>query len=104
VNPASGKSVTSLSVMRLIPDPPGRIVSGEINFYQKDGTKVDLTKISEEQMRKFRGNEISIDISRTNDFTQSCVYCGDQVVEAIMLHQNMSKKEAQQITLNMLRK
>src|SRR3954462_9975437 len=56
----SGKSVTSLSVMRLIPNPPGRIVSGQINFYQKDGTVVDLTKITEEEMRKYRGNEISM--------------------------------------------
>jgi peptide/nickel transport system ATP-binding protein len=100
----SGKSVTSLSVMRLIPDPPGRIVSGEINFYQKDGTKVDLTKISEEQMRKFRGNEISMIFQEPMTSLNPVFTCGDQVVEAIMLHQNMSKKEAQQITLNMFEK
>ena len=52
----SGKSVTSLSAMRLIPNPPGRIASGEINFHKKDGSIVDLTKISEEEMRKYRGN------------------------------------------------
>src|SRR5271168_1760921 len=56
----SGKSVTSLSIMRLIPNPPGRIVSGEINFYTKEGQKIDLTKISEEEMRKYRGNEIAM--------------------------------------------
>src|ERR1700684_4319138 len=52
----SGKSVTSLSIMRLIPDPPGRIVSGEILFHKRDGTTVDLTKISEAEMRKYRGD------------------------------------------------
>ncbi len=100
----SGKSVTSLSVMRLIPDPPGRIVSGEINFYQKDGSKIDLTKISEEEMRKFRGNEISMIFQEPMTSLNPVFTCGDQVVEAIMLHQKMSKKEAQEITLRMFEK
>ncbi|MBK7148790.1 MAG: ABC transporter ATP-binding protein [Bacteroidetes bacterium] len=100
----SGKSVTSLSVMRLIPDPPGRIVSGEINFYQKDGSKVDLTKISEEEMRKFRGNEISMIFQEPMTSLNPVFTCGDQVVEAIMLHQKMSKKQAQEITLRMFEK
>ena len=52
----SGKSVTSLSIMRLIPNPPGRIASGQIIYHTKDGKQIDLTKLSEEDMRKYRGN------------------------------------------------
>jgi peptide/nickel transport system ATP-binding protein len=100
----SGKSVTSLSVMRLIPNPPGRIASGEINFYQKDGTKVDLTKISEEEMRKFRGNEISMIFQEPMTSLNPVFTCGDQVVEAIMLHQKVDKKKAEEITLAMFEK
>ncbi len=100
----SGKSVTSLSVMRLIPNPPGRIASGEINFYQKDGTKVDLTKISEEEMRKFRGNEISMIFQEPMTSLNPVFTCGDQVVEAIMLYQKVDKKKAEEITLAMFEK
>ena len=55
----SGKSVTSLSAMRLIPNPPGRIASGEILFHTDDGV-VDLTKVTEKEMRSYRGNEIAM--------------------------------------------
>lgn len=100
----SGKSVTSLSAMRLIPNPPGRIAGGEINFYQKDGTVVDLTKISEEQMRKYRGNEISMIFQEPMTSLNPVFTCGDQVVEAIVLHQKVTKKQAQEITLKMFEK
>lgn len=100
----SGKSVTSLSVMRLIPNPPGRIASGEINFYQKDGTKVDLTKISEEEMRKFRGNEISMIFQEPMTSLNPVFKCGEQVMEAIILHQKVSKEKAKEITLTMFEK
>jgi len=100
----SGKSVTSLSVMRLIPNPPGRIASGEIIFYPKDGPPVDLTKISEDEMRKFRGNEISMIFQEPMTSLNPVFTCGDQVVEAITLHQKVNKKQAQQITLNMFAK
>ena len=56
----SGKSVTSLSAMRLIPSPPGIISGGEIIFHQSNGEATDLLAISEEEMRKFRGNEIAM--------------------------------------------
>ncbi len=100
----SGKSVTSLSAMRLIPSPPGRIASGEINFYQKDGTKVDLTKISEEEMRKYRGNEIAMIFQEPMTSLNPVFTCGDQVMEAITLHQKVSKHEAKEITLKMFEK
>ncbi|MFN8298748.1 MAG: ABC transporter ATP-binding protein [Chitinophagales bacterium] len=100
----SGKSVTSLSVMRLIPNPPGRIASGEILYHSKDGKVVDLTKISEEEMRKFRGNEIAMIFQEPMTSLNPVFTCGDQVVEAIMLHQKVDKKKAEQITLAMFEK
>lgn len=100
----SGKSVTSLSVMRLIPNPPGRIASGEINYYTKEGNKIDLTKISEEEMRKYRGNEISMIFQEPMTSLNPVFTCGDQVVEAIMLHQKMTRKQAEEITLSMFEK
>jgi peptide/nickel transport system ATP-binding protein len=100
----SGKSVTSLSIMRLIPNPPGRIASGEIIFYPKNGPPVDLTKISEDEMRKFRGNEISMIFQEPMTSLNPVFTCGDQVVEAITLHQKVGKKEAQEITLRMFEK
>src|ERR1035437_1592111 len=53
----SGKSVTSLSVMRLISNPPGMITGGEILFTNRNGQQVDLLKLSEKEMRQYRGNE-----------------------------------------------
>lgn len=100
----SGKSVTSLSIMRLIPNPPGRIASGEIIFYPKNGPPVDLTKITEDEMRKFRGNEISMIFQEPMTSLNPVFTCGDQVVEAITLHQKVSKKQAREITLNMFAK
>lgn len=100
----SGKSVTSLSVMRLIPNPPGRIASGEILFHQKDGSVVDLTKISEKDMRKFRGNEISMIFQEPMTSLNPVFTCGFQVIEAIMLHQKVSKEKATEITIAMFEK
>lgn len=100
----SGKSVTSLSVMRLIPNPPGRIASGEILYHSKDGKVIDLTKISEEEMRKFRGNEIAMIFQEPMTSLNPVFTCGDQVVEAIMLHQKVDKKKAEAITLAMFEK
>lgn len=100
----SGKSVTSLSVMRLIPNPPGRIASGEILYHTKDGKVIDLTKISEDEMRKIRGNEIAMIFQEPMTSLNPVFTCGDQVVEAITLHQKVDKKKAKEITLNMFEK
>ena len=100
----SGKSVTSLSIMRLIPDPPGRIASGEIIFHTKDGKQIDLTKISEDEMRKYRGNEIAMIFQEPMTSLNPVFTCGNQVMEAIQLHQKVSKHEATEITLKMFDK
>ncbi|MBN8702356.1 MAG: ABC transporter ATP-binding protein [Bacteroidetes bacterium] len=99
----SGKSVTSLSTMRLIPNPPGRIASGEIIFHSKTKGTVDLTKLSEKEMRSLRGNEIAMIFQEPMTSLNPVYTCGDQVMEAIILHQKVSKKEAKQRTIDLFK-
>ena len=93
----SGKSVTSMSVMRLIAHP-GKIVEGEIIFEGRD-----LLKLSEQEMRKIRGNEISMIFQDPMTALNPVFTVGDQIAEAIRLHQKASKKEAMQRAVEMLR-
>ena len=100
----SGKSVTSLSIMRLIPSPPGKITSGEVIYHTKDGRQIDLLQIPEEEMRKFRGNDISMIFQEPMTSLNPVFTCGDQVMEAILLHQKVDKEKAKAITLEMFEK
>lgn len=100
----SGKSVTSLSIMRLIPSPPGKITSGEVIYHTKDGQQIDLLKISEEEMRKYRGNDISMIFQEPMTSLNPVFTCGDQVMEAILLHQKVDKVRAKAITIEMFEK
>ena len=93
-----GKSVTSLSIMRLIPSPPGRIVDGEI-FYRGR----DLLKLNKEEMRKIRGNEISMIFQEPMTSLNPVFTVGNQIGEAIRLHQGLGKKETRAKTIEMLR-
>jgi oligopeptide/dipeptide ABC transporter ATP-binding protein len=93
-----GKSVTSLSVMRLIASPPGKIVDGEILFEGED-----LVKKSEAEMRKIRGNDISMIFQEPMTSLNPVYTIGDQIGEAIVLHQGLSKKEALDKAVEMLR-
>lgn len=95
----SGKSVTSLSIMRLIPNPPGKITNGEILYCRDNEKPVDLVHISEQEMRSFRGNDISMIFQEPMTSLNPVFTCGNQVMEAIMLHQKVSKAEAEQKTL-----
>jgi peptide/nickel transport system ATP-binding protein len=97
----SGKSVTSLSAMRLIPSPPGKIAGGEILFHKKDGETVDFLQISEKEMRQYRGNEIAMIFQEPMTSLNPVFNCGDQVMEAIMLHQSISKSEAKDLTIKL---
>lgn len=97
----SGKSVTSLSIMRLIPNPPGRIESGEILYYKEDGEVIDITKLGDKDLQRIRGNEISMIFQEPMTSLNPVYTCGDQVAEAIILHQNKTKKEAQELTLKL---
>jgi peptide/nickel transport system ATP-binding protein len=100
----SGKSVTSLSIMRLIPNPPGRIASGHIHYYRDGKNPVDLVNLPEKEMRSFRGNEISMIFQEPMTSLNPVFTCGNQVVEAIMLHQKISKKAAEEKTLELFNK
>ena len=97
----SGKSVTSLSSMRLIPNPPGRISNGQIIFHKNDGSKVDLVQLDEKEMRSFRGNELAMIFQEPMTSLNPVFTCGDQVMEAIMLHQKISTSEAKDLTIKL---
>jgi len=100
----SGKSVTSLSIMRLIPSPPGEIVSGEAVFIDKAGNAVDLFKLTESQIRKYRGNEIAMIFQEPMTSLNPVFTCGNQVAEALRLHKKLSKKEARIQTIALFNK
>ena len=93
-----GKSVTSLSVMRLIPNPPGKIVGGEIIFEGEN-----ILEKSEAEMRHIRGNEISMIFQEPMTSLNPVFTIGDQIMEAIMLHQKVGKREARKKTIEMLK-
>jgi peptide/nickel transport system ATP-binding protein len=100
----SGKSVTALSVMQLIPNPPGRITGGEIIYHSKvRGGTVDLTKLSEQDMRTYRGNEIAMIFQEPMTSLNPVYTCGNQVMEAIMLHQKVSKQVAKERTIELFK-
>lgn len=99
----SGKSVTSLSVMQLIPNPPGKITGGQIIYHSKNGSSVDLVKADEETMRKHRGNDIAMIFQEPMTSLNPVIKCGEQVMEAILLHQKISKKEAREKTIELFK-
>jgi len=82
----SGKSVTSLSAMGLIQSPPGKIVAGNIQLHSTSGV-VDLANLPNSEMRKYRGNEIAMIFQEPMTSLNPVYTCGNQVVEAIKLHQ-----------------
>jgi oligopeptide/dipeptide ABC transporter ATP-binding protein len=93
-----GKSITALSIMRLVPSPPGKIVGGEI-FYRGR----DLLKLDKESMRKIRGNDISMIFQEPMTSLNPVFTIGDQIGEAIRLHQGLGKRETRAKTIEMLR-
>lgn len=99
----SGKSVTSLSVMRLIPNPPGKITGGQIIYHSKTKGPVDIVTLSEKEMRQLRGNEIAMIFQEPMTSLNPVYTCGDQVMEAILLHQKVSKKAAKELTIDLFK-
>ncbi len=97
----SGKSVTSLSIMQLIPNPPGRVFGGEMLYHSKDKGLVNLRNLPDEEMRSFRGNEIAMIFQEPMTSLNPVYTCGNQVMEAILLHQKVSKKEAKAKTIKL---
>lgn len=93
----SGKSVTSLAIMGLIPNPPGRISKGEILFKGQD-----LTKLSNDELRKLRGNKIAMIFQEPMTSLNPVFTVGNQIDEVLELHQGMSKQEARKRTIELL--
>lgn len=94
----SGKSVTSLSIMNLIPNPPGKIAQGSILFQSPSKGKVDLARLKDDELRYFRGNEISMIFQEPMTSLNPVFTCGYQVMESLMLHKGMSKEAARKRT------
>ncbi|MCR8642736.1 ABC transporter ATP-binding protein [Paenibacillus sp. N1-5-1-14] len=94
-----GKSVMSLSVMGLIPQPPGKIVSGSIEFKNQN-----LASLSENRMQQIRGNEIAMIFQEPMTSLNPVFTSGNQIVETVRLHRKIGKKEARAHTIEMLRK
>ena len=93
-----GKSVTALSVLRLIPTPPGKIVSGNIYLEGRD-----LLRLREDEMRKVRGASISMIFQEPMTSLNPVFTVGDQIAEGIRLHQGLSKRESWNKAIEMLR-
>jgi oligopeptide/dipeptide ABC transporter ATP-binding protein len=93
-----GKSVTALSILRLVPSPPGKIVGGEILYRDRD-----LLRLTGEEMRKIRGNEISMVFQEPMTSLNPVFTIGNQIGEAIRLHQGLGRQEAREKTVEMLR-
>lgn len=94
-----GKSVTSLSVMKLVPNPPGRIVGGSIKFKGED-----LVSVDEKRMRDIRGNEIAMIFQEPMTSLNPVFTIGDQIGESVRLHTKASKKDARARAIEMLKK
>ena len=93
-----GKSVTSLSILRLIATPPGKIVDGEILYNGRD-----LLKLSEKEMRSVRGNDISMIFQEPMTSLNPVFTVGKQIMESLIYHQNMTKEQARERAIEMLR-
>lgn len=93
-----GKSVTALSVLRLIPVPPGKVVGGEIFFKGRN-----LLDLPEDEMRKIRGNRISMIFQEPMTSLNPVFTVGNQIQETFRLHQGLSKRESLEKTVEMLR-
>lgn len=93
----SGKSVSSLAMMQLIPNPPGKITNGQILYHGKD-----LLTFSEREMRSIRGNEISMIFQEPMTSLNPIIRCGKQIAESLILHRGMKKKEAMAEAVRMM--
>ncbi|MCG3223141.1 MAG: ABC transporter ATP-binding protein [Candidatus Heimdallarchaeota archaeon] len=93
----SGKSVTALSILGIVPDPPGKILEGEVIFHGQD-----LRKLSDADMRKIRGNQIAMIFQDPMTSLNPVFTVGDQISEAIILHQKVTKKEAREKSIKIM--
>lgn len=99
----SGKSVTALSIMRLLAKT-ATISSGEINFYNQENRAINLLSLPEEEMRKYRGNELAMIFQEPMTSLNPVISCGKQVAEALILHKKISKQDARLRTIELFEK
>ena len=99
-----GKSVTALSIMRLIPAPPGRITRGEILYGENKEKSVDLIRLDSRgsKMRNIRGGEIAMIFQEPMISLNPVYTIGNQIIESIMVHQKVTRKEAKEHAIKML--
>ena len=99
-----GKSVTALSLLRLIPQPPGRIVKGKILFTKERGETIDLTQLNPRgrEIRSIRGGEISMIFQEPMTSLNPVYTIGNQIIEAIITHRKTMKKEARERAIEIL--
>jgi oligopeptide/dipeptide ABC transporter ATP-binding protein len=90
--------VTSLSILRLVPNPPGRIVGGSLRFRGRD-----LLALSQTEMRSIRGKEISMIFQEPMTSLNPVYTCGEQIIEALVLHEHLDRKAARLRTIEMLK-
>ncbi|WP_317128965.1 ABC transporter ATP-binding protein [Mangrovivirga cuniculi] len=100
----SGKSVTALTMMGLLPKPQASIEGGDIILNSPGLGPVDVTKVDEKTMRKIRGEDIAMIFQEPMSSLNPVYTCGNQVMEAIMLHRNVSRKEARVKTIDLFKK
>jgi peptide/nickel transport system ATP-binding protein len=93
-----GKSITALSLMRLVPDPPGRIASGRVMLEGRD-----LLALDEEAMRAVRGKDVAMIFQEPMTSLNPVLTIGSQIAEVVLLHENVSRKEAWAKAVDMLR-
>jgi peptide/nickel transport system ATP-binding protein len=99
----SGKSVTALSVLKLLPVPPADYSSGKIMFSEDGNSASDILTMDEEHIRKLRGNRISMIFQEPMTSLNPLITCGRQVAETIILHRQVSQKQAAAITADLFR-
>jgi peptide/nickel transport system ATP-binding protein len=105
----SGKSITALSVMRLVPQPPGRIVGGQILLDATArrggaaGGPVDLTTLSEREMRQIRGGRVAMIFQEPMTSLNPVFTIGDQIMEALQLHMDLTRRQARAQTIELLK-
>lgn len=99
----SGKTVTSLSILQLLPSPPAQYKSGQILFSEDGNEVVDILKLDEKRLQKIRGNQISMIFQEPMTSLNPVKTCGKQVIEAIRIHQKISEKDAQEKTIDLFR-
>ena len=97
----SGKTVTSLSVLQLLPSPPARYNSGEILFSEDGNESMNMLKLREKELQEIRGNKISMIFQEPMTSLNPVQICGKQLMEALILHKRISRQEARQKTIEL---